>query len=236
MMAELAVENAVELEAKEEVKLSTERANSPEVTPSSNIKEEKLRGEEATICDSEGKQGDNVEGVTDTKPNSVVGPEEMPSVQDEVPAGTKSQASPSSKRADVKGKSESSSSSSKTPTKKGDVNKRDIVTVKKVETRGKNETRPSGGGRSGKSTPQTKSPQKGKADNKGQLLISSRSSQQYSRNPKNPWNKPASPEGQLLCYYGCGVKLHICLFFISWEQESSIKGTSINHCCYCKLC
>ncbi|XP_065884842.1 la-related protein 1B-like isoform X2 [Dysidea avara] len=192
-MAELAADNAVELEAKEEAKLSTERANSPELTPSSNIKEEKLRGEEATICDSEGKQGDNVEGVTDTKTNSVIEPEEMPSVQDEVSAVTKAQTSLSNKKADGKSKSDSGTSS-KGQTKKGEVNKRDIVTVKKVETRGKNEARPSGGGRSGKSTPQTKSPQKGKADNKGQLLLSSRSSQQHSRNPKNPWNKPASPE------------------------------------------
>lgn len=207
-MAELAADNAVELEAKEEVKLSTECANSPELTPSSNIKEEKLGGQEATICDSEGKLGDNGEGVTDTKTNSVAEPEEMPSVQEEVTAGTKAQASPSNKKTDVKGKSESGSSS-KGQTKKGEVNKRDIVTVKKVETRGKNEARPSGGGRSGKSTPQSKSPQKGKADNKGQLLLSSRSSQQYSRNPKNPWNKPASPEGQLFWYYVSSIVLKI---------------------------
>lgn len=201
LMADPAADNAVvgEPEVRGEAGPVGKGANASQETPLTDNKGEKHGVEEATGCEREGKQGDNVEGVTGDNSNSFVEPEEpsVVQVQEEVVnVPTKVHSSPSVKRADVKGKSESATSS-KSQSKKVEVNKRDIVTVKKVETRGKNEARPSSGNRSGKTTPQKQSPQKGKADGKGgQMLLSSRSSQQYSRNPKNPWNKPASPEGR----------------------------------------
>ena len=191
--------NAVvgEPEVRGEAGLVGKGANTPEQTPITDNKGEKQSVEEATNCEREGKQGDNMEGVTGDNSNTSVESEEPPvvQIQEEMSnVAMKPQSSPSLKRADVKGKSEPLTTN-KAQSKKIEVNKRDIVTVKKVETRGKNEARPSSGNRSGKITPQKQSPQKGKADGKGQMLLSSRASQQYSRNPKNPWNKPASPEG-----------------------------------------
>ena len=199
-MADPATDNAVvgEPELRDEAGPVGKGANTPEETPVTDNKGEKQSVGEATNCEREGKQGDNMEGVTGDNSVTSVEPEEPPVVQiqeETASVSVKPQGSPSVKRADVKGKSEPLTTS-KTQSKKVEVNKRDIVTVKKVETRGKNEARPSSGNRSGKTTPQKQSPQKGKADGKGgQMLLSSRSSQQYSRNPKNPWNKPASPEG-----------------------------------------
>ena len=196
-MEDPATGNAVvgEPEARGEAGPVGRSANTAEQTPLTDNKGEKQSVEEATNCEREGKQGDNVEGVTGDNSNTFVETEEPPviQIQEEMASvSMKSQGSPSVKRADAKGKPEPL----KTQSKKVEVNKRDIVTVKKVETRGKNEARPSSGNRSGKTTPQKQSPQKGKADGKGgQMLLSSRASQQYSRNPKNPWNKPASPEG-----------------------------------------
>ena len=198
-MADPAAGNAVvgEPEVKGEAGPVGKSVNTLEQTPIADNKGEKHNVEEATNCEREGKLGDNIEGVTSDNSNTFVESEE-PSViqiQEEMAnVSIKPQGSPSVKRADVKSKSEQVTS--KGQSKKIEVNKRDIVTVKKVETRGKNEARPSSGNRSGKTTPQKQSPQKGKADSKGgQMLLSSRGSQQYSRNPKNPWNKPASPEG-----------------------------------------
>jgi len=202
-MADSAPDNAVvgEPEVSKEAGLVIKGANTLEETPVTDNKGEKHSEEEATNCEREGKQGDNMEGDIGDNSNSFVESEEPPvQIQEEMATvSTKAQSSPSVKKADMKSKSESLTGT-KTLSKKVEVNKRDIVTVKKVETRGKNEARPSSGGRSGKTTPQKQSPQKGKSDGKGQLLLSSRGSQQYSRNPKNPWNKPASPEG-LLCMY-----------------------------------
>lgn len=202
-MADSAADNAVvgEPEVKGEAGPVGQGANTPNETPVADNKGQKQSVEEATNCEREGKQGDNMEGVTGDNSNSFVEAEEPPVLQ--IPEETSSiptkppQGSPSVKKADTKGKSEAVVAN-KTQSKKTEVNKRDIVTVKKVETRGKNESRPSSGNRSGKTTPQKQSPQKGKSDGKGQMLLSSRTSQQYTRNPKNPWNKPASPEG-LLC-------------------------------------
>ena len=199
-MADPAADNAVvgEPEVRVEAGPVAKSANTPEQTPIADNKGEKHNVEEATNCEREGKLGDNIEGVTSDNSNAFVESEEPPAIliQEEMAnVSIKPQGSPSVKRADVKGKSEQQVTS-KTQSKKVEVNKRDIVTVKKVETRGKNEARPSSGNRSGKTTPQKQSPQKGKSDSKGgQMLLSSRASQQYSRNPKNPWNKPASPEG-----------------------------------------
>lgn len=213
-MADPATDNAVvgEPEVRGEAGPVGKGANTPEQTPIADDKGEKQSVEEATNCEREGKQGDNMEGVTGDISITSVEPEEPPVVQiqeEMASVSVKPQGSPSVKRADVKGKSESLTTN-KTQSKKVEVNKRDIVTVKKVETRGKNEARPSSGNRSGKTTPQKQSPQKGKADGKGgQMLLSSRSSQQYSRNPKNPWNKPASPEGLLV------IILHLVCWLIS---------------------
>ena len=202
LMADPAADKAAvgEAEVKGETGPVGKGANTPEETPITDNKAKKQSVEEATNCEREGKRGDNVEGVTSDNSNSFVESEDPPGIriQEELPStATKPQSSPSVKRVEAKTKSEPV----KAQSKKIEVNKRDIVTVKKVETRGKNEARPSSGSRSGKTTPQKQSPQKGKSDGKGgQMLLSSRSSQQYSRNPKNPWNKPASPEG-LLCVY-----------------------------------
>lgn len=201
LMADPAADKAAvgEAEVKGEAGPVGKGANTPEETPVADNKAEKRSVEEATNCEREGKQGDNVEGVTSDNSNSFVESEDPPVVQAQEESSSvpiKPQGSSSVKRVDVKAKPEPV----KAQSKKVEVNKRDIVTVKKVETRGKNEARPSSGSRSGKTTPQKQSPQKGKSDGKGQMLLSSRSSQQYSRNPKNPWNKPASPEG-LSCVY-----------------------------------
>ena len=204
-MADPATDNAVvgEPEVRDEAGPVGKGANTPEQTPITDNKGEKQSVEEATNCEREGKQGDNMEGVTGDNSNTSVESEELPVVQIQEEMASvpmKPQGSPSVKRADAKGKSEPLTTN-KAQSKKLEVNKRDIVTVKKVETRGKNEARPSSGNRSGKITPQKQSPQKGKVDGKGgQMLLSSRSSQQYSRNPKNPWNKPASPEGLPIIY------------------------------------
>ena len=198
LMADPAAGNAVvgEFEVKEEAGPVGKGANTPEETPLTDNKGEKQSSEEAKNCEREGKQGDNMEGVTGDNSNSFVESEEPPVVQlqEVASVSSKPQTSPLVKRIDVKNKPETVTAN-RPQSKKIEVNKRDIVTVKKVETRGKNESRPSSGNRSGKTTPQKQSPQKGKSDGKGQLLLPSRSSQQYSRNPKNPWNKPASPEG-----------------------------------------
>ena len=201
LMADPAADGAVvgEPEVRREAVPVSKGANTPEETPVSDNKDEKHVMEEATSSEKEGKQGDNTEGVTGDNSNTFVGSEDTPvQTQEEVTSSsTKPQGSPLVRKAETKGKSETL----KTQSKKIEVNKRDIVTVKKVETRGKNEARPSSGNRSGKTTPQKQSPQKGKADGKGgQLLLSSRTSQQHSRNPKNPWNKPASPEGLSLYF------------------------------------